>query len=254
MDTRLTALERAHLTGEGEGEGEDEAAATLAVTRAVDRAHADWQRVFAALPTSKAAQMVKQMTTANADGPHSLTYGEICFFSIGAILDLAEPQPGEVFVDLGHGTGRAVIAAALLHSETLSCCRGIELLPQLVELSGVAQAAHAALVQQDAGALYDPRCRVELVCGDLTEVDVADPGCWVHGDVVFANSTCFTSELMGQLAMLAGKHLKLGSRMISLTTALDSPYLELVHERQYAMSWGAATAFVYRRVEGPGEA
>lgn len=41
----------------------------------------------------------------------SLVYGEIDFFSFAAIMEKVEPQPGELFVDLGHGTGRAVVAA-----------------------------------------------------------------------------------------------------------------------------------------------
>jgi hypothetical protein len=41
----------------------------------------------------------------------SLVYGEIDFFSFAAIMEKVNPAPGELFVDLGHGTGRAVVAA-----------------------------------------------------------------------------------------------------------------------------------------------
>ena len=37
----------------------------------------------------------------------------------------------QVFFDLGHGTGRAVVAAALLHGHHFSRCEGVELLQEL---------------------------------------------------------------------------------------------------------------------------
>lgn len=45
-----------------------------------------------------------------------LVYGEIDFFSFAAIMEKVGPEPGEVFVDLGHGTGRAVVAAVSSHA------------------------------------------------------------------------------------------------------------------------------------------
>ncbi|CAM9305759.1 unnamed protein product, partial [Hapterophycus canaliculatus] len=46
------------------------------------------------------------------------------------ILDLVKPKDGEVFVDLGSGTGKAVLAASCGFPE-FSKCRGIELVPGL---------------------------------------------------------------------------------------------------------------------------
>jgi hypothetical protein len=44
---------------------------------------------------------------------------------------------------------------------------------------------------------------------------------WSDGDIVFANSTCFTEELMTNLA-LQGESLKPGAYLITFTKGLDS--------------------------------
>jgi hypothetical protein len=42
--------------------------------------------------------------------------------------------------------------------------------------------------------------------------------------------------------------LKPGSKIVTLTKALNSTSLKIIDTKQYAMSWGAATAFVHVRV------
>jgi len=61
----------------------------------------------------------------------SLVYGEISFQSFINILDRARPLQGEVFFDLGHGTGRALCVAALQYGSILSKIGGIEIIPEL---------------------------------------------------------------------------------------------------------------------------
>ena len=41
--------------------------------------------------------------------------GEVASDGFAEILALAEPQPGEAFIDLGSGSGKAVVLAAALH-------------------------------------------------------------------------------------------------------------------------------------------
>lgn len=43
------------------------------------------------------------------------TYGEIEFLSFIALLSLVKPNENSVFYDLGSGTGKAVIAAAMVY-------------------------------------------------------------------------------------------------------------------------------------------
>jgi len=69
------------------------------------------------------------------------------FFSFAVILEVANPPKGALFVDLGHGTGRAVLAAALLRGHMLDECRGVEVLPALVHASWAAQAKYDATLK-----------------------------------------------------------------------------------------------------------
>ena len=41
-------------------------------------------------------------------------------------VERVAPKPGEKFFDLGSGTGRAVMAAALLYGHVFSSCEGME--------------------------------------------------------------------------------------------------------------------------------
>lgn len=49
---------------------------------------------------------------------------------LAKMLRLAQLEDGDVFLDMGSGTGKAVVAAGLLYPN-LSVCRGIELLDGL---------------------------------------------------------------------------------------------------------------------------
>jgi hypothetical protein len=69
----------------------------------------------------------------------SLTYGEVDFFSQATILERVGVKEGDVFWDLGSGTGRAVVCAALLYGHLFKGCYGLELLPELYDASTRAQ-------------------------------------------------------------------------------------------------------------------
>lgn len=61
-----------------------------------------------------------------------LTYGEFPLLSVARLLDHLDPPlgPGDVFVDLGSGAGRLVLAVSLLWP-ALGACVGMELLPEV---------------------------------------------------------------------------------------------------------------------------
>lgn len=87
----------------------------------------------------------------------NLTYGEITFETLGTILEkirkiYGKPNKGSsgplgylqrrggIFYDLGSGTGKAVIGAAILHN--FDVCYGIEYLEGLYSLSQEALSAY----------------------------------------------------------------------------------------------------------------
>ena len=92
---------------------------------------------------------------------NELTYGEVLFFPFYRLLaDVVKPRPGEVFVDLGSGTGRAMFVAALCWPG-LSCCKGYEVSPPL---HSDAVRCHGEL----SGSVMAP---VELHCADVLQRD-----------------------------------------------------------------------------------
>jgi hypothetical protein len=70
--------------------------------------------------------------------------------------------------------------------------------------------------------------------GSFTDFD------WSNGDVVFANSTCFSDELMADLSVQAEK-LKPGAIVVTFTKGMTSKAFEVLERKRYTMSWGPAT-------------
>lgn len=83
----------------------------------------------------------------------SVVYGEIDFNSFIAILERLSIKSGDVFVDLGHGTGKAVVCASLLFGHLFSRVHGIELLQNLFDVSVETVDMYRKLVDIGASAL-----------------------------------------------------------------------------------------------------
>mmetsp|Transcript_3916 Transcript_3916/g.5978 ORF Transcript_3916/g.5978 Transcript_3916/m.5978 type:complete len:461 (-) Transcript_3916:11-1393(-) len=100
------------------------------------------------------------------DPPKQLTYGEFDFYFFAELLDKAHgycPEggaswDGNVFCDIGSGTGRLVLAAAALHSWKL--CRGVELLKSI----------------HDVGQETLEKCRRSPLHGENRIEDISDRG------------------------------------------------------------------------------
>ena len=84
---------------------------------------------------------------------------------------------------------------------------------------------------------------LEFVRGDILKSD------WSYADICFANSTCFSHDLMSSMAKCASK-MKVGSFFVTLTKELDSRSgtWEVLDSTRYRMSWGPATVFIQRKV------
>mmetsp|Transcript_16603 Transcript_16603/g.27706 ORF Transcript_16603/g.27706 Transcript_16603/m.27706 type:complete len:323 (+) Transcript_16603:31-999(+) len=236
--------------------------AKLVVKKATAVANVIWTDLFASLSTEQAKLMVKSgIAKMHEQDPNintestSLTYGEVDFFSFANILEKSNPQRGETFVDLGHGTGKGLICANLLYGNLLKKCYGVEIIPELYESSVTVLdqfRKNVLCVESDpdngGSCLYaDHRgCEMKVDLGDiLADEFIAE---WSSADIVFANSTCFEDTLMRQLGDIAGEKMKVGSRFISLTKQLPSSKFKLLDRRQYVMSWGEATCFTMLRL------
>jgi SAM-dependent methyltransferase len=147
-----------------------------------------------------------------------------------------------VFIDLGSGTGRGVLAATQLFP--FARLVGIEILEGL-HGAALAVAAHYersvrptyTSPRGGGGDGEDPRAsaKIELICGSFLDLDWAS-----CADVVFANSTCFDDGLMDEIA-LQGQGLRDGALFITLTRGLSGPWFRQAYSEQHKMSWGSAT-------------
>jgi len=84
---------------------------------------------------------------------------------------------------------------------------------------------------------------IELVCGDFLSYD------WREASFIFANSTCFSPELMQNLSKKV-QELPVGAVFITFTKRL--PMLpsnwEVNSGFRRLMSWGIATVYVHRKM------
>lgn len=217
----------------------------------------------------------------------NLTYGEVCYSSFVQLLRLASPEHGESFADLGHGTGKALVVAATHHGLAFSRIHGIELSSGLFQLSVQCIQKYHKLISSSIFAGHflhhsegGPMVTVEegdFLREQFNEEDKDGSSNssmfhWSDCDVVFANSTCFDEELLEKLAAKAEK-MRAGSRFISLTFPLPGAVkskhcnqlsnnssgipdkdemgdaaFAIIHQRRFAMSWGAATAYIHYRL------
>lgn len=166
----------------------------------------------------------------------NFTYGEVTPEGMEQILTPAAPKEGEVFYDLGSGTGKGVILASTMFP--FKKCVGIELLPELHQVSQEVRERFEREIKPAFGNGWEPN--VQFRQGDFAEEDFAD------ADIVFANATCFEDGLMATLQRKF-EALKEGARVILTTKTLTSPLLQWVTTTVCPFSWGTATVSCYRR-------
>ncbi|CEG48323.1 hypothetical protein F443_05549 [Plasmopara halstedii] len=164
----------------------------------------------------------------------SYVYGEINFFSFAGVIRWIAPSLPEfaIFYDLGSGTGKAVIAASLVHSFDQAI--GIELLEPLVRC---AEKRKMALEKLKSPLL---KTDIDFIAGSVLTTN------WEDGDVVFCHGTCFSDQDWIKISVAAEK-LKQGAFFISTTHVLKTGLFEVVKSASLTMSWGSATVYIHRR-------
>jgi len=165
----------------------------------------------------------------------ALTYGEVNPQTFGEILAQVNPHAGEIFYDLGSGTGKAVLLAHLHFNFSKSV--GIELLEDIY------LAAIKVLKKYDQEIkprldLKKQNQKIEYINGDYFRTDLSD------ADVVFCHSTCLNEEAMAALEDKLSM-LKKGTRIITVTKNLHYPIFRLIKTQMYDMGWGKATVYFY---------
>ena len=90
---------------------------------------------------------------------------------------------------------------------------------------------------------FTDETKIELVCGDFLISD------WKEASFVFANSTCFSADLMQGLSKKA-QELPVGAVFVTFTKRLPmlAENFEVNSGFRRLMSWGIATVYVHRKM------
>lgn len=166
-------------------------------------------------------------------------YGEIIYSTFAELLAIVQPQPNEIFYDLGCGAGKAVFTTALLYPDLR--CRGVELLPPLYELCLDLKKSLSETMAKDKYFKSRP-LSVEFIQSDILKMDFSD------ANIVFLNATCFDPESWKKICQKL-ESLQVNARIIISSKSLESPSFDLIHQKSHLMSWGMNTVNIYRKIK-----
>ncbi|MCW5590334.1 MAG: hypothetical protein KIT27_11815 [Legionellales bacterium] len=164
-------------------------------------------------------------------------YGEITYDTFTTMLDIADPKPGEVFYDLGSGSGKAVMMAALLGDFSKAC--GVELLDALHKLS----ADQLEKFNQDPRPEFNGKqFNISYLHDDLFKQDISD------ADIVYINATCFIGDIWEKTVNKLNQELRTGGRVMLCTKSLPSTHYQQLYSQLMEMSWGPCTINVFKKI------
>jgi hypothetical protein len=162
-------------------------------------------------------------------------YGEIDFESFIALLTLCRPNEKTCFYDLGSGTGKAVLACAMVFDVRKST--GIELFSNLHQCAEMQQ-HHLSLLEE-----YQTKAEhIRFIQNNFLEVLFPD------ATLLFINATAFFAEHWLQISKHM-EHVQPGTLVISTSKALKSSQFLTKIITPVTMSWGVVNAYIQERVD-----
>lgn len=203
-------------------------------------------QLFSALsqdfPVERSKELSKKERTELSLDRTSFTYGEVDFISLGETIEIIQSHHGPIptcaFYDLGSGSGKGVISAALLYP--FSKCVGIELLKSLFDISLDFKLSYEqtrlSLIESHSD-IWSSLPDIEFIHSDMFETGWSDAG------FIFANSTCFDQSMMDRISAAPAQP---GTWAVTLTKHLMQPWAVLQSFRK-SMSWGDATVYIHQR-------
>lgn len=221
------------------------------VKPAIDDLFPTWESCYEGCTVQQAKQIsCAERSKVKGLGSINLTYGEVKFESLASALSChCDMKSKNIFYDVGSGSGRGVFCAALCHD--FKKLVGLEIVPGL-NTAAQRQLEHYKTVvlpklteeAKTEGKNLTPQ-EIEFKCEDFRKVD------WSEADVVWANSTCFGTDLMAHLSRYSEK-MDINTYFITLTQKLQSKHWELINGGELMpMSWGSATIYVWKKIKPP---
>ena len=160
-------------------------------------------------------------------------YGEINFVSFIALLSLAKPDKNTIFYDLGSGTGKAVLACAMVFKVKKSV--GIELFKPLHGVACKQQQTLSCIPEYNSISQA-----IHFIHQDFLTVNLC------QATLVFINATGF----IGATWIAISQRLtdtKNCTTVISTSKALISTAFTTTHITTVQMSWGVVKAYIQQR-------
>ena len=176
-------------------------------------------------------------TASSASGVVEMTYAEMAFEAFAEVMRGVHPTPGSRFLDLGSGTGRQVMAAALLFD--FAGCVGVEMHHALNSVAQQRPARAQAAVAR-AGGLAEDLPDMHFIENDFMHIS------WRDYDVVFANATDFPPSILQGIADQS-RELPKGALLITCGHALTAGHLTCISSKTLPAEWGGMQVHVHQR-------
>jgi hypothetical protein len=173
----------------------------------------------------------------------SFVYGEIDILAFILLLEQAHPKAGEIFCDLGSGSGKAILTAALAfdfaQSVGIECLPGLCLLAQekIFKITKTLEALHT----EEAEASLRRLACTYVVNQNFFNTDLS------QFDVLFINATCLSPVLWSGLLNLL-LEVKPGSRIIVTSHTIPYDAFECLYQGRVLMSWGMNRVGIYKKL------
>ncbi|KTC73905.1 Histone methylation protein DOT1 [Legionella birminghamensis] len=190
------------------------------------------EKVFNQLYQSVSGFHLSKQARADNDSPEYV-YGEIEFQSLIALLSLCDPGPQTCFYDLGSGTGKAVIASAMVFPVKKSC--GIELFESL----------HNCALQQQRKLEQTPAYNKQIASIHFENKDIFTAD-FSDATLVYINATAFFGERWERLSHLL-ESIAAQSLVLSTSKPLQSPLFTLLRTVKVQMNWGEVSVFIQQK-------
>jgi precorrin-6B methylase 2 len=177
----------------------------------------------------------KQDRQKNYTDSYEMTYGEITFYSLATLLKQINIPEHGVFYDLGSGTGKAVIIAALLYP--FKELYGVEKLPSLHHQ---AEKQAQLLQQQTKRPAHCQSQQIQFLNEDLFATDIS------NADVIYVNATAFFGERKYKLIKKL-QEIKTGGYVLINSKPLPQESFTLIAEPFLPMSWGGCCIYIHQK-------
>jgi len=162
-----------------------------------------------------------------------LGYGEVDVQAFGHFIRCLPPiHEKGTFLDLGSGSGKAVLAAAF--SGMFSQCIGVEIMEPLHNLAIQALERATQLDERQASI-----ATFEL--GDIFEKEALV----AKADAILVTCTLFTDDMMERLNSVLNRFAKSGTIVVTTTRRLSTPRAKLLSEGRVKYAKGSLLFIVY---------